>query len=87
MSFYSFPHIQVGRLDDIRKVLVNGLATGSVSTVLEASKGHLCDSVLFVGRLLRREERSVSSQEKWRPLAGQTDGEYSKCYYKLRFFP
>ncbi len=30
--------------------------------VLEAGKGHLCYGVLFVGRLLRREERSVGSQ-------------------------
>jgi hypothetical protein len=33
-----------------------------LSAILEASKGHLCDSVLFVRRLLRREERSVGSQ-------------------------
>ena len=35
-----------------------------LSAVLEASKGHLCDSVLFVRRLLRRKERSVGSQRE-----------------------
>ena len=33
-----------------------------LSAILEASKGHLCDSVLFVRRLLSREERCVGSQ-------------------------
>jgi hypothetical protein len=33
-----------------------------LSAALEASKGHLCDRVLFVRRLLRREERSVGGQ-------------------------
>ena len=30
--------------------------------VLEAGKSHLCHSVLFVRRFLRREERSVGGQ-------------------------